>query len=55
MDGARQQPQVKIRLPMELKSEIEERAQKNFRSVNSEIVKMLSDTLQMKEVIHAER
>lgn len=45
MDGARQQPQLKIRLPVELKAEIENRAQRNFRSVNNEIVQRLSESV----------
>lgn len=41
----RQQPQMKIRLPAELKTAIEDRAQRNFRSINNEVLSRLVDSL----------
>lgn len=45
MDGARQQPQLKIRLPIEVKAVIEDRAQRNFRSINNEILARLVESI----------
>lgn len=45
MESSRSLPQMKIRLPAEVKSLIEDRAQQNFRSLNSEIVSRLVDSL----------
>jgi hypothetical protein len=45
MEGVRDLPQMKIRLPAEVKSLIEDRAQQNFRSLNSEIVSRLVESL----------
>ncbi|WP_208281458.1 Arc family DNA-binding protein [Massilia oculi] len=45
METARELPQMKIRLPVEVKSLIENQAQQNFRSLNSEIVSRLVESL----------
>ena len=41
---SREDPQLRIRLPVELKEKIEETAKSNNRSMNAEIVKRLDDS-----------
>ncbi len=45
MKGARAMPTVNIKMPAELKEQLTEKAQRNFRSLSSEIVKRLHDSL----------
>jgi len=42
---AREDPQLRIRLPIELKEKIQEQANKNNRSMNAEIVYALEQSL----------
>ena len=41
---SREDPQLRIRLPIELKEKIQEAAAKNNRSMNAEIVSILEDS-----------
>ncbi|HBB9913085.1 Arc family DNA-binding protein [Citrobacter freundii] len=43
---SREDPQLRVRLPLELKNNIEESAKLNRRSINAEIVTRLSHTFQ---------
>ncbi|WP_419721422.1 Arc family DNA-binding protein [Paraburkholderia tropica] len=46
MKGAKCLPQVNLRLDQKLKDELTEAAQRNFRSLNSEITVRLTATLE---------
>lgn len=44
-DMSREEPQINIRVTTELKAKIKSRAQRNGRSMNAEIVKLLEDAV----------
>ncbi|MDE1011974.1 MAG: Arc family DNA-binding protein [Paraburkholderia fungorum] len=46
MKGAKRLPQVNLRLDQKLKDDLTEAAQRNFRSLNSEITVRLAATLE---------
>lgn len=50
---AKEDPQMKIRLPIELKEKIQELANKNNRSMNAEIVFILNQFIEDREKISA--
>jgi hypothetical protein len=46
MKGARQMPGVLVKMPLELKEQLQGAARQRFRSMNSEIVRRLLDSLE---------
>ncbi|MDE4918291.1 hypothetical protein ACUXAV_000330 [Cupriavidus metallidurans] len=46
MKGARQMPGVLVKMPIELKEQIQDAAQRRFRSMNAEIVRRLAESLE---------
>lgn len=49
MEGARTLPQTNLRMPVDLKQWLQERATANRRSLNSEIVSRLEDSRKQEE------
>lgn len=47
MKGARNLPQVNIKMPLEVKEKIQQRAEESLRSMNSEIVARLVQSLEL--------
>ncbi len=46
MKGSRQMPAVMVRMPLDLKGQLSDVAQRSFRSLNAEIVMRLSQSLE---------
>lgn len=46
MKGARQMPGVLLKMPLEMKEQIQDAAQRRFRSMNAEIIRRLSESLE---------
>lgn len=53
MEGARELPKVILRVPVELKERIQQRAKMSLRSMNSEILGRLIRSLDDEDAAHA--